>query len=203
MSGLRVDAVLTGELVRLEPLSERHLPALKEFAFAHVDEFALTSTPRNEEEAAAYFGSVFEQVKAGTAYAAAVLLKESGRVIGTTRLSEFSALHRRAALGFTWFHPDTFRTGVNLDSKILLLTFAFEELRLNRVQLQTDARNLRSQRAIEALGARFEGVLRRHMIEKDGYVRDTVLYALTDLDWPDVKEALLERQRAHLPSPPA
>lgn len=186
------DAVLTGELVRLEPLTWEHVPALLEIAYTHPDEFRLTSTPTNDAEAEAYFGAVLRQRAAGEAHPVAVV-DGAGRVVGTSRLSEVNFKHRRCELGFSWYDPALFQSGVNVESKLLLLTFAFEALGLLRVQIHTDTRNVRSQRAILALGARFEGVLRRHQVAKDGYVRDTMVYAITDLDWPEVEARLRER----------
>lgn len=186
------DAVLTGELVRLEPLTWEHVPALLEIAYAYPDEFRLTSTPTNDAEAEAYFGAVLRQRAAGEAHPVAVV-DGAGRVVGTSRLSEVNFKHRRCELGFSWYDPALFQSGVNVESKLLLLTFAFEALGLLRVQIHTDTRNVRSQRAILALGARFEGVLRRHQVAKDGYVRDTMVYAITDLDWSEVEARLRER----------
>lgn len=184
---------LIGDLVRLAPLASEHLPDLKRIAFAHPVEFAFTSTPRDEAEADAYFGRALAEQAAGSAYPVAVITLHDDRVVGTSRLSEINAMHRRCELGFSWYDPTLFRSGVNTDSKMLLLDFAFETLRLIRVQLQTDTRNLRSQAAITALGARYEGVLKRHQVAKDGYVRDTMIYAITDLDWPEVKKLLRAR----------
>lgn len=193
------DAVLVGGLVRLEPLTRAHVPALLEIAFAHPDEFRLTSTPTNEAAAEAYFGPVFEQQALGEAHPVAVI-DVAGRVVGTSRLSEVNFKHLRCELGFSWYDPALFQTGVNIESKLLMLRFAFERLGMHRVQIHTDSRNVRSQRAILALGARFEGILRRHQIAKDGYVRDTLVYAITELDWPEVAphlEARLARRIAH------
>lgn len=183
-------AILHGAIVRLEPLSAEHLPALKAIAFGHPEEFALTSTPGNEEQAAVYFGTALRQQAEATGHPVAVVLQSSNRVVGVSRLSEIHAGHRRCELGFSWYDPTLFRTGVNLESKLLLLGFAFEDLQLHRVHIQTDTRNLRSQRAIEALGAKREGTLRRHQVAADGYVRDTVVYSITDLDWPEVARHL-------------
>lgn len=195
---LPTDEVLVGELVRLEPLEPRHLPALGEIAFANSEEFRLTSTPTNAAEAETYFGKALNQRAAGTGHPVAVVSRADGRVVGCSRLSEIDRGHRRCELGFSWYDPALFRSGVNLDAKLLMLVFAFERLELLRVQIQTDTRNLRSQRAIEALGARFEGVLRRHQVAKEGFVRDTKVYAITDLDWPEVKPRLQARLQRRL-----
>lgn len=189
-SSLPTNDILEGVLVRLEPFQRQHVPALKELAFGHPDVFSLTSTPSNEVQANAYFGKALRQRADGTGHPVAVVLKESGRVVGMSRLSEVDFGHRRCELGFSWYDPGLFRSGVNLDSKLLLLRFAFERLKLHRVQIHTDTRNLRSQRAIEALGAQQEGVLRRHQVAADSYVRDTVVYSITDIDWPLVDERL-------------
>lgn len=183
---LPTGTVLHGTIVRLEPLAQAHLPALCQIAFASPDQFALTSTPKSEEQAAAYFDTQFRQQAAATGHPVAVVLQSSGRVVGNSRLSEIHKGHRRCELGFSWYDPAMFRTGVNLESKLLMLRFAFDTLKLHRVQIQTDTRNLRSQRAIESLGAKREGVLRRHLVTAEGYVRDTVAYSITDLDWPEV-----------------
>lgn len=191
---LPADVVLGGTLVDLVPLSRAHLPALLAIAYANVDEYRLTSTPANDQQAEVYFGMAFDEQAAGTGHVVTVLDK-AGTVLGTSRLTELVERHRRCELGFTWYHPRVFNSGVNVECKLLLLGLAFEQLGLNRVQLHTDTRNLRSQRAIRALGASYEGVLHRHMVAKDGYVRDSMVFAITDVTWPTVK-ALLEQRLA-------
>lgn len=193
---------LQGQVVDLSPLTWDDVPALLEVALSAPDEFALTSTPRSAEEAKAYFGEALADVEAGVSYLATVRDK-TGTVIGTSRLRAYDRRHQRCELGYTWYHPSVFRTAVNVECKLLLLEFAFERLGVNRVQLQTDARNVRSQKAILALGAQHEGVLKRHMIAKDGYVRDTVVYAITDVTWPTVRLGLRERLAKKLEASPA
>jgi RimJ/RimL family protein N-acetyltransferase len=102
---------------------------------------------------------------------------------------------RGLEIGGTWYAPEFQRTAVNTECKFLLLRHAFEELRAIRVQLKTDMRNERSQRAIERLGAIREGVLRNHMILPDGRYRDSVFYSILDTEWPGVKARLLEMLR--------
>ncbi len=191
--------VLEGRVVDLSPLTRADVPALLDIARAAPDEYDLTSTPRDAAEADAYFGEALEDMAAGTTHIVAVRAKD-GTVIGTSRLRAYDRRHARCELGYTWYHPRYFRSAVNTECKLLLLQLAFEGLNVNRVQIQTDARNLRSQKAILALGASFEGVLRRHMVAKDGYVRDSVIYAITDLMWPSVRSRLLERLEEKLAS---
>ena len=188
---------LEGRVVRLTPLRRDDVPALLAIAKAAPHEYDLTSTPRDEAEADAYFGEALAEVAAGTAHVVTVR-DAAGTVIGTSRLRAYDARHRRCELGYTWYHPGVFRTAVNTECKLLLLELAFEGLGVNRVQLQTDARNLRSQRAILALGAEFEGVLRRHMVAKDGYVRDSVIFSVVSTTWPTVRLRLRERLEERL-----
>lgn len=196
-ASLPTDTVLVGRAVDLTPLSRRDVPELNAIAFAHANEFKLTLTPSNEEESEAYFAPVLAAMEAGTAHAVTVRDK-SGAVLGTSRLNRYSSEHRRCELGYSWYHPRVFRTAVNTETKLLLLAFAFESLLVNRVQMQTDTRNLRSQRALTALGASYEGVLKRHMVVRDGYVRDTMVFAVTDVSWPSVKAGLEARLAAKL-----
>ncbi len=198
---LPTDRSLSGTLVDLVPLRQDHLPALLDIAYASVDEFRLTSTPVDQQQADAYFGQAFEETKAGIAYVVTVLDK-TGTIIGTSRLTDLVPRHRCCELGYTWYDPAVFNSGVNIECKLLLLSFAFEEMALNRVQLVTDTRNLRSQRSVRALGASYEGVLRRHKVAKDGYVRDSMLFAITDVTWPTVKTHLQARLRRRLAQAP-
>lgn len=185
--------ILEGPLVRLRPLEAGDVEPLTAIALAHPHVYRLTSTPSSHEQAEAYFARAFREMAEGTSLVAAVEAQPSGRLLGSTRLTEIDSRHRRCELGYTWYRPDVFNSGVNVDCKRLMLAHAFEELDLHRVQIHTDVRNVRSQRAIRALGARYEGVLRRHMITKDGEVRDTMVFAVTDEDWPHVRTRLEER----------
>ncbi|WP_238327843.1 GNAT family N-acetyltransferase [Paenibacillus gorillae] len=118
------------------------------------------------------------------------------KIVGSTRLFDLSAEHRGLEIGSTWLNPSVWRTRVNTECKYLLLREAFEHLDMLRVQIKTDLRNLQSQAAIERIGAVKEGILRKHRILHDGYVRDTVMYSITNDEWPDVRirlESMLEQ----------
>jgi RimJ/RimL family protein N-acetyltransferase len=123
----------------------------------------------------------------------AMVLRESGQPVGITSYLEIRPAHRGLEIGNTWIARPWQGTQVNPENKYLLLRHAFESLDALRVQLKTDGRNLRSQRAIEKLGALKEGVLRKHMILQDGYVRDTVMYSIIAEEWPRVREGLEAR----------
>ncbi len=184
---------LEGPLARVRPLSQADVGRLTQIALDHPREYRLTSTPASQEQADAYFSRAFREMEAGTAVVFAVEAPSSGRLLGSSRLTDIDDHHLRCELGYTWYRPDVFNSGVNVDCKRLMLGFAFDALRLHRVQIHTDTRNVRSQRAIRALGARYEGVLRRHMVAKDGVVRDTMVFAVTDEDWPHVRAHLEDR----------
>jgi N-acetyltransferase len=118
---------------------------------------------------------------------------DGGEILGTTSLGDTDLTHERTHLGWTAYTPSVWGTVVNPECKLLLMTHAFDDCGLGRVKIQTDAINLRSQAAIAKLGATREGVLRRHMVRPDGSTRDTVVFAVTVDDWPQVRAGLLAR----------
>jgi len=116
----------------------------------------------------------------------------SGRAVGSSRFGDIAPEHGRVEIGWTWIAPSHQRTAVNTEAKLLQLAYAFDELGATRVALKTDGRNLRSQAAIERLGAVREGTLRRHIRLPDGYIRDTVYFSILAEEWPAVKARLEE-----------
>ncbi|MFZ6029786.1 MAG: GNAT family N-acetyltransferase [Chloroflexota bacterium] len=183
---------LCGRVVRLEPLAERHVPDL---TAAGSDEsvwrYMVYGNIDSEEKMLALVRRLLESQRQGTDLPFAVIHQASGRAIGSTRYMEIRAKHRGLEIGGTWYAPAHQRTAANTECKLLLLAHAFEALGCIRVQIKTDVRNERSQRAIERLGAVREGVLRNHVILPDGVVRHTVYYSILDSEWPGVKARLL------------
>jgi RimJ/RimL family protein N-acetyltransferase len=118
---------------------------------------------------------------------------KSGRVAGATRYLNIVPEFRGLEIGGTWYGLGFQRTAVNTECKYLLLQYAFETLSCIRVQFKTDSRNVRSQRAIERIGAKHEGILRNHMILPDGRFRDSVYYSILDNEWPGVKDNLAKK----------
>jgi RimJ/RimL family protein N-acetyltransferase len=137
-----------------------------------------------------HIAQAWEQERNGHELPFAVILCDTGRAIGSTRFLDLRPAHRGIEIGSTWYATAYQRTAVNSECKLLLLQHAFESLDCIRVQLKTDARNLRSQQAIERLGAVKEGTLRNHMILPGGDIRTTVLYSITAQEWPTVKARL-------------
>jgi len=189
---------LTGHVVRLEPLSEAHVPDL---AAVGQDDSIWTYMPyppvRSEADMLAHVRVLLARQARGTDLAFAVILLASGRAIGATRYLNIEPAHRSVEIGGSWYGRAYQRTAVNTEAKYLLFRQAFEQLGCLRVQIKTDVRNERSQRAIERLGAVREGVLRHHMIMPDGHVRTSVFYSILAEEWPAVKarlENLLARE---------
>ncbi len=131
----------------------------------------------------------------GTEAPFAILLRESGEPVGSTRFMTLRPEHRGLEIGWTWHARRVWGTGVNVEAKLLLLAHAFETLGCMRVEFKTDARNERSRAALAALPARFEGVFLKHMLVREGELRDSAYYAITDDEWPAVR-ANLERRLA-------
>ncbi len=183
--------VLTGKYVRLEPLSETHVPGLTEIGvgqdFWH---FMLYGDMNTEADMRSWVQDIMSRGQRGTDLPFAVIHLESGRVAGATRYLNIMPNDRGLEVGGTWYGVDFQRTAVNTECKYLLFTHAFEVLKCIRVQVKTDSRNARSQKAIERIGAKKEGILRNHMILPDGYFRHSVFYSILDTEWPDVKKNL-------------
>jgi RimJ/RimL family protein N-acetyltransferase len=146
--------------------------------------------PDTREGMEAWIAASLEEQARGTVVAFAQIELTSGRAVGSTTYMDIRRADRGLEIGSTWLGKPWQRTGINTEAKFLLLRHAFEDLGAVRVQLKTDARNLQSQAAIERLGAVKEGILRQHMIVRDGFVRDTVMYSIVAAEWPGVKERL-------------
>lgn len=129
----------------------------------------------------------------GTQIPLVVVDQQTNKIVGSTRLYNISVEDKTVELGQTWYHPSVQRTSINTECKYMLLQYAFEKLHMLRVQIKTDARNEKAQRAIERLGAVKEGVLRNERKLPNGYVRDAVVYSIISGEWPGVKEQLLEK----------
>jgi RimJ/RimL family protein N-acetyltransferase len=182
---------LSGQLVRLEPLGQRHVPDLTR---AGQDDAIWRYMPygliRTQEQMTAWVLDALARLGRGTDLPFAVIDQATAQAIGSCRYLAIDPLHRSLEIGGTWYATEHQRTGVNTECKYLLLTHAFEVLGCIRVQLKTDLRNLRSQQAIERIGANREGVLRNNLIMPDGYQRSTVVYSILDDEWPRVKARL-------------
>ena len=186
---------LEGHGVRLEPLSKGHESSLREAAKdGKLWELWFTSVPA-PEETAKYIDTALAGQKDGHMLPWAVRDMDSGAIAGATRYHDIVAAAGRVEIGYTWYARRFQRSHVNSACKILLLSHAFEKLGCGVVGLRTDHFNFASQRAIEALGAKKDGVIRHHWPRRDGTVRDTVMYSVLAAEWPDVRRHLELRLR--------
>ena len=182
---------LIGQKVRLEPLSFLHVPELTEVGIdERIWRFMVYGKIESEADMRCWVGDMLARQSAGSDIPFAVVSRDRGKAIGATRYMNIRRSDRALEIGGTWYGVAYQRTGVNTECKYLLLCHAFETLGCIRVQLKTDARNLRSQHSIERIGAIREGVLRNHMILPDGTVRDSVYYSIIASEWAQVKAHL-------------
>jgi RimJ/RimL family protein N-acetyltransferase len=188
--------VLEGHGVRLEPLAREHESALEAAAAdGRLWELWFTSVPA-PGETARYIETALEGKAAGHMLPFAVREAATGEVIGSTRYHDIIAAADRVEIGYTWYAKRWQRTHVNTACKLILLGHAFDGLGCKVVGLRTDNFNFASQRAIAALGAKLDGVIRHHQPRRDGTVRDSYLYSILATEWPDVRRHLQRRLQA-------
>lgn len=185
-------------MVVVEPLAAEHEQGLWDaasdpgmFAWMPVD-MASSRTALND-----WLATSLAAADAGREVPFTIRSATSGAVLGSTRFLELRLEHLRAEIGWTWVTRGAWATGVNVETKLLLLDRAFTRAGLRRVEFKTDARNERSRGALLALGATFEGVLRKHMVVRDGGERDSAYYSVIDDEWSAVKRGLEARLAAH------
>lgn len=181
---------LNGEKVKLIPLQISHKEELlKSAKDGKLWELWHTSVP-SSETIDEYIDFALQQKVKGIGYPFSVINKESGEIIGTTRYYGIQPEHKRLEIGYTWYAKQYQRTGINTECKFLLLSYAFEHLDCIAVQFMTNWHNLRSRTAIARLGAKQDGVLRNHRLNKDGSYRDSVVFSITNQEWKNVKKSL-------------
>jgi RimJ/RimL family protein N-acetyltransferase len=188
---------LEGNGIRLEPLTAAHRDALTAAASdGRLWELWFTSVPA-PEETAKYIDDALTGQQLGHMLPWVVRELESDTIIGTTRYHDIVPIIDRVEIGYTWYGQRWQRTHVNTTCKLLLLTHAFESLGCAVVGLRTDRFNVASQKAIAALGARQDGILRHHQARRDGTARDTVMFSILAAEWPDLKRHLATRLARH------
>ncbi len=182
---------LTGNLVRLEPLSlAEHFRDLCEVGL-DTDLWQWSPTKiATSEDMRQYLETALDEQRRGFSLPFATVEKHSGKAIGSTRFANISSENRRVEIGWTWIGKNWQRTFVNTEAKLLMLRQAFEIWNYQRVELKTDLLNTRSRAAIARLGAIEEGIFRKHLITQSGRTRDTVYFSILDDEWPQVKANL-------------
>ena len=184
---------LAGKHVRLEPLTLEHEAALNEAAAdGELWNTDVTIIPESVGMKA-YIQFALDGLKQGNQLPFVITRLPDNKIVGATRFYEIRPNDRAAAIGYTWLSRSAQRTAINTESKLLLLTHAFERWQCNRVELITDVRNEQSRAAILRLGAKQEGLLRNHLILPSGRIRDSVVFSIIDSEWPEVKKHLESR----------
>ncbi len=192
MSTPWVAPVLDGRLVRLEPLEARHADGLWEASRdPRTWEWLSIVQPATRSAFDDYLAAALEPARARVEIPLVTISHK--RVVGSTRFLALRPEHGSVEIGWTWLHPSVWGTGVNVEAKLLMLGHAFEVWGCRRVELKTDGRNERSRGAMEAMGATFEGVHRKHMLVREGENRDSAWYSIVDDDWPRVRSGLEAR----------
>lgn len=187
------DFEFIGEHVKLVPMNLSLLDDLWEVAkHEELWTFMLTKV-HTKDELKQYMETAIMSRNRGEQYPFIVIDVQSGKVLGTTRFLDISEQNKCVEIGSTWYDPSVWKTYVNTECKLLLLSHAFEQWKLNRVFFKTDSRNTRSQDALARLGAMKEGILRRDKICSDGYVRNSVYFSILREEWPKVKQHLQDR----------
>lgn len=184
--------VLSGTRLQLEPLTAEHLDDLSRLCEPEIWQWYTVpiSTP---EALKRFLSNILNEQESNRTLAFAIRDRASGLLIGSSRYMNLDPTNRRIEIGSTWFSAKWQRTYGNTESKLLMLSHAFENLCCISVCFQTDALNEKSRRAIERLGARLDGILRFHRICQDGRIRDSAVYSITELEWPKIKTELIER----------
>lgn len=183
---------LEGKTVRLETLNMEHAGSLLE-ARENFDWAWMSRDLSTLHAMKAWIAEALEAQRMSQEYPFAVFHKAQERFIGSTRYMDVQAENRGVEIGWTWYSPSVWGTSVNPETKLLLLTHAFENWGALRVQLKTDHNNQHSQNAIVKLGAKFEGQLRNHRIRRDGTIRHTMMYSIIKEEWTTAKSNLIER----------
>ncbi len=190
--------ILIGETVELVPLENEHL---KELYAAASDKKLWENIPvdcSNRETFERIYSAAISEREKRNQYPFMIIHKQSKKIIGSTRFFEIYPNDKKLEIGWTWIITQYWATEVNLECKLLLLRFCFDVLKCRRVQLKTDQYNLRSRKAIEKIGGKFEGILRKDRIKENGVSRSAAYYSIIDDEWNEVKENLtrmLEEKR--------
>jgi RimJ/RimL family protein N-acetyltransferase len=184
---------LTGQTIDLLSLEKEHLDSLYELAKDKRiwEYFPFDGSDRNRFNL--HYTGVLSEREKGNHYPFIIFNKQTNQIIGSTSLYDIHLKDRNLEIGWTWLHPDYWATNVNPECKYLLLTYCFDHLKCVRVQFRTNTLNFRSQKAIEKIGAKHEGILRNNKIRDDGTIRSSVYYSIIEEEWEDVQHGLLSQ----------
>jgi RimJ/RimL family protein N-acetyltransferase len=192
MAWIQHPLILEGKMIRLLPLEDKYYHSLVAAGTAKEIWTHLPTDGSKRELMLTELRTALLKRVSGEQYSFVIIDRKWNSVIGGTRLFNIYPEHRKLEIGWTWLKPEYWGKGYNTESKLLLLTYCFETLKTQRVQLQTSEANLRSRAAIEKLGAKLEGILRNDRIRPTG-VTNTAIYSIIDSEWPEIKKTLEEK----------
>ena len=192
MNWIKDNTLLEGTLVELLPLEEQHFDELALLATEpSIWQFIPVDMSSREKCLASFSKALIAKEKANE-FPFVIFHKKDRKLVGSTRLMDISSENKKLEIGWTWLHPDYWAKPVNIECKLLLLSFCFEVLKAIRVQLKTDENNIRSRKAIQKIGAQFEGILRQDRIRENGTIRSTAYFSIIDTEWEGVKTNLTD-----------
>jgi RimJ/RimL family protein N-acetyltransferase len=187
---------LENNRVRLQPLEIKDVEALADIALSQPALFQLMSQDLGDKGAVySYVRKALDDFNAGHSLPFLIIDKPTGKVAGTTRFLNFVKEHKRVEVGGTWIAQEFHNSGLNKAMKFLMLQYAFEQLQLNRVEIKTSELNHVSRRAIESIGGVFEGILRHHMVNDSGTLRNTAYYSILKDEWQHIQEAVFGKYK--------
>ena len=190
---IKPNTILKGESVELLPLEEKHFNELEILAReTSIWEF-IPIDMNTTEKCFQVFSMAIKEREKETQYPLVIFHKKENKIIGSTRLMNIDPSNRKLEIGWTWLHPAYWGTSINLECKLLMLTFCFEELKTIRVELKTDENNIRSRKAIQKIGGLFEGVLRNDRIRENGTIRSSAYFSIIHTEWTTTKKKLTSR----------
>lgn len=184
--------ILEDELVRIEPLEEKHFDLLLPTAMESSLWLFTVAKIDSPEAFRKYFDTALEEKRNKRSYPFAYFNKQTNQYVGSTRFGNVEFSNKKIEIGWTWIHPSLQGTGFNKHCKFLLLQFGFETLGVNRIELKTSSLNLKSQKAMLKIGAVKEGVFRKNIINDDGTLRDTVYFSFIIDEWPEIKQNIFK-----------
>lgn len=193
MLWIKHPVTLTGSRIRLVPLERSHFEELSALA-THAEIWAFMAMDLgNPMIFRQYLESAVLKRATGEQYPFVVIDNKTNRLLGCTMFHTIHATNRKLEIGYTWYHPDCWGTGINAECKLLMLDYCFDILKTIRVQFVTDEQNLRSRNALKAIGATEEGILRNERIRHNGIYRNTVMFSVIESEWPHLRAQLLKR----------
>ena len=193
---IKYPTTLIGKTVDLISLEKHHFAELEMLSKdERIWEFYPIDVTNHEKFTTAFENALTEREN-GTQFPFVIFHKQHKKIIGSTRFIDIQPKHKKLEIGWTWLHPNYWATEVNLECKLLLLTFCFEQLQTVRVQLKADEKNIRSRNAIQKIGAKFEGILRNDMIKDNNTKRNSAYYSIIEEEWQETKIMLTETYQA-------